>query len=203
MLEIAGGVVQPNRRLTELGYVQPDFMRRFTYDRRVDYGNLVLELDGDPRFNNLNLFVAAHDETASLRRMVLINPTRYSTQEHAQKGFEEYGVFPLGVHPCEGVMAEIEIRTDAPEGYPAYLVLPEFKIKGEHDDMTEYLQRGLRRHSEYCRTHRMAQLEDQHVVLEDPELRYAALAHEHATAFLNSPDIFRDAPILKMPAVVR
>jgi hypothetical protein len=202
MLEIAGGIVQPNTRLKELGYVPQDFMRRFTYDPRINYGNVVLELVGDTRFNNLNVFVAPHGETAGLRRMVLINPTRYSTQEHAQKGFEEYGVFPAGVHPCEGVMAEIEIMTNAPEGYPARLVIPEFRIKGE-DDMADYLKRGLRRHSEYCRTHRMAQLEDQHVVLEDPVQRYAALAHEHATAFLNSPDVFREAPILKMPAVVR
>ncbi len=202
MLERVNQGHPQGRLLTDLGYVSPDFMLRFAYDRRIGYGNVLLELDGDTRFNNLNVFVAPHGETAGLRRMVLINPTRYSTQEHAQKGFEEYGVFPAGVHPCEGVMAEIEIMTNAPEGYPARLVIPEFRIKGE-DDMADYLKRGLRRHSEYCRTHRMAQLEDQHVVLEDPVQRYAALAHEHATAFLNSPDVFREAPILKMPAVVR
>ncbi len=202
MLETGNNGAPKIRPLADLGYANPDFMLRFAYDRRVDYGNLVLELTGDTRFNNLNVYIAPHDQAENFRRLVLINPTRYSDKEHAQKDFEKYGVFPLGVHSCEGVMAEIEVRTDADEGFPARLVLPEFKFKGD-DDMTEYLKTGLRRHSEYCRTHRMAQLEDQHIVLEDPGQRYAALAHEHATAFLNATDIFRDAPILKMPAVVR
>lgn len=186
--------------LTNLGYVDPKFMARFSYDRRADYGNIVFELEGDEgetRFDGLNLFIAPQDSVVGARRLVLINPTRYSEAPHAKEGFEKYGVFPAGVHPCEGVMATVDIATDAAEGYPAKLVLPAFRTF-QADVMAEYWGQEFNRHSRYCRTNRMTELTEEFIRLNDPWQQFVALQNEHAQALLRTPEAFRNAPILKM-----
>ncbi len=199
MLEVAKVGFSEFEKLTNLDYVDPQFMMRFTWDRRVDYGNTVLELedDEDTRFNGLNLYVAPRETTDAARRLVLINPTRYSEEPHAQEAFEKYGVFPAGTHPCEGVMAVMDIRTDAEEGYPARLVLPSFKTF-QTDALAEYWGQEFNRHSRYCRTNKFAQLSDEYLMLQDPWQQFTALQNEHAQALVRAPQAFRNAPILRM-----
>lgn len=187
-------------KLSNLGYVDPKFMARFSYDRRADYGNIVFELEGDEGetpFDGLNLFIAPQDSVVGARRLVLINPTRYSEAPHAKEGYEKYGVFPAGVHPCEGVMATVDIATDAAEGYPAKLVLPAFRTF-QTDVMAEYWGQEFNRHSRYCRTNRMTELTDEFIRLNDPWQQFVALQNEHAQALLRTPEVFRNAPILRM-----
>jgi hypothetical protein len=186
-------------KITNLGYIDPQFMMRFSFDRRADYGNIVFELDDEEatRFNGLNLFVAPKDSVVGARRLVLINPTRYSEEPHAKEGFEKYGVFPAGVHPCEGVMAMVDIATDDVDGYPARLVVPNFKTFPQ-DEMADYFATGFSRHSPYCRTNRMSQLSDEFLRLSDPWQQFTALQNEHAQALLRAPEAFRNAPILRM-----
>lgn len=199
MYEVLKTVPPVTEQLTNLGYVDPRFMMRFTFDRRADYGNIVFELDDedDSRFGGLNLYVAPKVTIDAARRLVLINPTRYSEQPHAQEAFDKYGVFPAGEHPCEGVMAVIDIDTDNAEGYPAKLALPSFKTF-QTDAMAEYLGQGFSRHSQFCRTNKLAQLPDEYLRLDDPWQRFTALQNEHAQALVRAPQAFRNAPILKM-----
>jgi hypothetical protein len=64
--------------------------------------------------------------------------------------------------------------------------------------MAEYLGQGFSRHSQYCRTNKLAQLSDEYLHLEDPWQQFTALQNEHAQSLVRAPQAFRNAPILKM-----